>query len=153
MPSLGSILSRSWWLLLLRGLAAIAFSVLLWLQPAITLVALVLLFGAYATADGVLGVWTAVSGRKLHEDWLILLLEGLLGIGVGVLTFVVDPRGAGLDRVRLPVDRAACRRCTRRALADRVLCLRVRGIAPGTGLQGAATRGRPEAIMNARGAP
>ena len=89
MPSLGSILSRSWWLLLLRGLAAIAFSVLLWLQPAITLVALVLLFGAYATADGVLGVWTAVSGRKLHEDWLILLLEGLLGIGVGVLTFVV----------------------------------------------------------------
>jgi uncharacterized membrane protein HdeD (DUF308 family) len=89
MKSVGSILSRRWWLLLLRGLAAIAFGVSIWVRPAISLAALVLLFGAYATVDGVFGVWTAVSGRKVHEDWLMLLLEGLLGIGVGVLTFLV----------------------------------------------------------------
>lgn len=84
-----SILSRSWWLLLLRGLAAIVFGVLTWFQPGISIAALVLLFGAYSMSDGILGVWTAIIGRKDHEHWWVLLLEGLLGIGVGVLTFLV----------------------------------------------------------------
>src|SRR5262245_25815985 len=85
---LASALSRNWWLLLLRGLAAIAFGVLTWFQPKISLAALVLLFGAYSMVDGVFGVWGAIAGRKENEDWWVLLLSGLLGIGVGILTFV-----------------------------------------------------------------
>lgn len=85
---LAAILFRNWWVLLLRGLAAIAFGVLIWLQPGISLAALVLLFGAYTMVDGILGVWTAIAGRKEHESWWALLLEGLLGIGVGILTFL-----------------------------------------------------------------
>jgi len=85
---LASILNRSWWLLLLRGLAAIAFGVLTWIQPGISLAALVLLFGAYSMADGILGCWTAIAGRHDHEHWWVLLLNGLLGIGIGVLTFL-----------------------------------------------------------------
>jgi uncharacterized membrane protein HdeD (DUF308 family) len=85
---LASILSRGWWLLLLRGLAAITFGVLTWVQPGVSLAVLVLLFGAYSMADGVFGVWAAVAGRKHHEHWGLLLLEGLLGIGVGVMTFL-----------------------------------------------------------------
>jgi uncharacterized membrane protein HdeD (DUF308 family) len=84
---LAAVLFRNWWVLLLRGLVAIAFGVLIWFQPGISLAALVLLFGAYSMADGILGVWTAIAGRKVHEDWWLLLLGGLLGIGVGVLTF------------------------------------------------------------------
>ncbi len=83
-----AILSRNWWLLLLRGIAAIAFGVLAWMQPAISLAALVLLFGAYTLADGVLGIWTAIAGRREHEDWWVLLLWGLLGVGVGIMTFL-----------------------------------------------------------------
>jgi uncharacterized membrane protein HdeD (DUF308 family) len=85
---LTTILSRNWWVLLLRGLVAIAFGALTWLQPGISLAALVLLFGAYTMADGILGVWTAFAGRKEHEHWWVLLLEGLVGIGVGILTFL-----------------------------------------------------------------
>ena len=85
---LASILVRSWWLLLLRGLAAIAFGVLTWFQPGISLAALVLLFGAYSMADGVLATWTAFAGRADHEYWWVLLLEGLLGMAVGLLTFL-----------------------------------------------------------------
>lgn len=81
-----TILSRHWWMVLLRGLLAIAFGVLTWVQPQISLAALVLVFGAYALADGVLGVWTALSGRNEHEDWWVLLLWGLAGIVVGALT-------------------------------------------------------------------
>lgn len=84
--TLAGILSRGWWMLLLRGLVAIGFGILTWMQPAISLAALVLLFGAFSLADGVLGVWTAISGRKEHEHWGLLLLGGLVGIGVGLLT-------------------------------------------------------------------
>lgn len=84
---LASSLARGWWLLLLRGLVAIIFGVLAWVQPGITLAALVLLFGAYSMADGVLCLWTATTGPKGHEYWWLLLLQGLVGIGIGFLTF------------------------------------------------------------------
>jgi uncharacterized membrane protein HdeD (DUF308 family) len=86
---LASILSRSWWALLIRGIVAIAFGVLTWFQPGITLAALVLLFGAYAFADGVLAVWTAVAGRKQTEHWWMLFLGGLIGVVVGIMTFLL----------------------------------------------------------------
>src|SRR3974377_408336 len=85
---LASILNRSWLLLLLRGLAAIAFGVLTWIQPGISLAALVLLFGAYSMADGILGCWTAIAARHDHEQWWVMLLNGLLGVGIGILTFL-----------------------------------------------------------------
>jgi len=83
---LATILARNWWVLLLRGLAAIAFGLLAYFQPAVSLAALVLLFGAYSLADGVLGTWCAISGRRQHEHWWVLLLEGLVGVGIGALT-------------------------------------------------------------------
>jgi len=86
---LAAILFRNWWVLLLRGLVAIAFGLLIWFQPGISLAALVLLFGAYSMADGILGVWTAIAERKEREHGWLLLLEGLLGIGIGTLTFMV----------------------------------------------------------------
>jgi len=85
---LAVILRRTWWMLLLRGFFAIAFGVLTWFLPGVSLAALVLLFGAYAMADGVLGVWSAIAGRKEHEHWWVMLLIGLLGIAVGLLTFL-----------------------------------------------------------------
>ena len=86
---LANVISGVWWLLLLRGLVAILFGVLTWLQPGISLAALVLLFGAYSLADGILGVWAAITERKQHEDWWVLLLWGFVGIGVGIMTFLV----------------------------------------------------------------
>jgi uncharacterized membrane protein HdeD (DUF308 family) len=56
---------------------------------------IVLLFGAYALADGILGSWTAISHRKDQENWWVLLLGGLLGIGVGALT-LFNPGVTGL---------------------------------------------------------
>lgn len=80
-------LSRGWKILLLRGIAAIAFGILTWMRPGISLAALVLLFGAYALVDGVLACWTALTERRDQEYWWLLLLAGLLGIAVGLVTF------------------------------------------------------------------
>ncbi|MFG0784290.1 DUF308 domain-containing protein [Delftia tsuruhatensis] len=59
---LSTILHRTWWVLLLRGLVAIAFGVLTWAQPAVSLAALVLTFGAFTFVDGLLGVYSAIQG-------------------------------------------------------------------------------------------
>jgi uncharacterized membrane protein HdeD (DUF308 family) len=85
---LANTLARNWWKLLVRGVAAILFGVLVWLLPGISLTLLVLSFGVFVVVDGILGAWVAFSGRKEYENWWELLLWGLVGIGVGILTFV-----------------------------------------------------------------
>jgi uncharacterized membrane protein HdeD (DUF308 family) len=85
---LAGILSRNWWVLLLRGLKSIAFGTLLWLQPGISLKWLFLLFGSYVLVDGIIGVWMAVVGSEGIEHNGELLIWGLLDIGIGILTFV-----------------------------------------------------------------
>ena len=85
---LTSSLKRGWWLLLLRALAAIAFGVMAFAWPGLSLTALVLVFGAYCMADGVLTLSVALAGPKQQEYWWLLLLEGLVGIGVGILTMM-----------------------------------------------------------------
>ena len=86
--NLGSMLSRNWWLMILRGLAAIAFGILIFARPGISLQVLVYLFGVYVLVEGILGVSLAVQGRSTIDSWGVLLLWGLLGIAVGVLAFV-----------------------------------------------------------------
>lgn len=90
LPSLSAMLQRSWWALLLRGLAAIAFGLLTWLQPAASAAALLLVFGIYVFVDGVLGVYTAIRSRGASRYWWVVLLWGLTGVVVGVLT-VLNP--------------------------------------------------------------
>lgn len=84
---MATILARHWWVLLLRGIMAVLFGVLAWMMPSLSLMALIILFGAYALADGILGVWTAFTGRKEQEHWWVLLLWGLVSMGIGILTF------------------------------------------------------------------
>lgn len=83
-------LADNWWLLLLRGVAAIIFGILAFFWPGITLLTLVLLWGAYALVDGVLALWAAISGRVPTMTpgprwWLGIV--GLAGIAAGIMTF------------------------------------------------------------------
>jgi uncharacterized membrane protein HdeD (DUF308 family) len=81
-------LAKCWWLLLLRGLAAIVFGVLAFLWPGLTLVTLVLLYGAFALVDGVLSLVAAFTGstKPVPTWWLVVV--GLLGIAAGAVTFL-----------------------------------------------------------------
>jgi uncharacterized membrane protein HdeD (DUF308 family) len=80
-------LSRNWWAVSLRGLAGILFGIITFVAPGISLAAVVLLFGAYAFADGVLAIVSAVR-RRGTDRWWLLLIEGLVGIAAGVLTLL-----------------------------------------------------------------
>jgi uncharacterized membrane protein HdeD (DUF308 family) len=63
---------------------AVLFGLLTFILPGITLVTLVLLFGAYALVDGIFNV--IAFFRVASHHWA-LLIEGVIGIIAGVLTF------------------------------------------------------------------
>lgn len=80
-------LARNGWLLAWRGLIAVLFG-LAALRPGATLTALVLLFGAYALADGLLALTASWLDRHaLDREW-VLLSKGLAGITIGALTYL-----------------------------------------------------------------
>jgi uncharacterized membrane protein HdeD (DUF308 family) len=95
---IGEILSRYWWMTVLRGVFWILFGIVILARPGISLLSLTIAFGIIMFADGVVNVAHAFSGRKVHEDWWVLLLVGLTGIGVGALTFY-SPRATAIALV------------------------------------------------------
>lgn len=78
--------SRSWWLLLVRGIAAIIFGLLALLWPGITVLVLVAFFGAYALVSGIAAVIAGARHEGGHRAWLIV--TGILGILAGIIAFV-----------------------------------------------------------------
>jgi len=80
-------LAQHWWMFVLRGIAAILFGIAAFGWPHLTLAVLVVLFGAYALVDGIFLTLSAITGWSRIEDPLLILLEGLIGIGIGVVTF------------------------------------------------------------------
>ena len=78
-------LARNWWVVLLRGIAGILFGIGTIFAPGISLLVLVLMFGGYALADGILAIVSAMRGGG-DDRWWVLLLQGLAGLGAGVVT-------------------------------------------------------------------
>jgi uncharacterized membrane protein HdeD (DUF308 family) len=80
-------LAKCWWLLLLRGIAAVLFGLIAFIWPGLTLVTLVLLYGAFALVDGVISLIAAFTGsaKPVPTWWLVVV--GLLGIAAGIVTF------------------------------------------------------------------
>jgi hypothetical protein len=115
-------LAKHWWLLLLRGICAILFGVLAFVWPGITLLTLVLLYGAFALVDGVLALAEAVMG------------------GAPAPLVARACRTSG-HRRRNPDIRLAGHHCARAALVHRRLGDRDRG---------PANRGRDQAAQGDR---
>jgi uncharacterized membrane protein HdeD (DUF308 family) len=78
-------LARHWWVVGLRGLAAIVFGILAIALPGVTLAVLILLFGAYALIDGILDIFHAFRGGASHR--ILLLVEGIVGVLAGLAAF------------------------------------------------------------------
>jgi uncharacterized membrane protein HdeD (DUF308 family) len=76
------------WLLGIRGLAAVLFGLAAILWPGLTLFVLVIFFGAYALVDGVTAVIVSFQGRRYFQQWWVLLVGGLCGVAIGVMTFL-----------------------------------------------------------------
>jgi uncharacterized membrane protein HdeD (DUF308 family) len=81
-------MAQYWWVLAIRGVVAILFGIGAFLWPGITLAVLVLLFGAYALVDGIFAVVAGLTARRESERWWWMVLEGVAGVILGVLTLL-----------------------------------------------------------------
>jgi uncharacterized membrane protein HdeD (DUF308 family) len=84
--TVGTQLTKMRWALGLNGLLSIAVGVVILLWPGISLYALTILFGAYALATGVVGLYYSFTAAKGERGWLIV--SSLLGIAVGVMVLL-----------------------------------------------------------------
>jgi uncharacterized membrane protein HdeD (DUF308 family) len=81
---------KNWWVLLIRGILAVLFAIMAFTLPGLTLVTLVLVYGVYALADGLTALFV---GGSAHT-WS-LVLAGVLGVIVGICTFIFPVITAG----------------------------------------------------------
>ncbi len=80
-----NVLVRNWWMVALRGLAAVIFGILAITWPGITLGVLIIFFGAFAFVDGVFDIAGAISGPSSERGWH--LLQGASGIAIGIMVW------------------------------------------------------------------
>lgn len=80
------LISKAWWAVFLRGLAAVAFGLVAFAWPGISLLSLIFLYGAYAIADGVAALGAAFSSAKGGQrGWHIL--GAVISIAAGAAAF------------------------------------------------------------------
>jgi uncharacterized membrane protein HdeD (DUF308 family) len=82
-----NVIARNWWALLIRGIVAIIFGILAFIWPGATILAIGILFGAYAFVDGVFAIIATVRAAEAGERWWPFLIEGIVGILIAAITF------------------------------------------------------------------
>ena len=85
-----ALLAKNWWVVAVRGIAAIVFGVAAFIWPGVTVIALVYLFGAYALVDGVFAVISAVRGDPATRGHgLYVTVLGIVSIIAGIGAFIL----------------------------------------------------------------
>ncbi|RRS01822.1 HdeD family acid-resistance protein [Glycomyces terrestris] len=79
------LLARNWAWVLVRGIFTLAFGILAVFWPGITLIAMVILFGAYALVDGIAAI---AMGLRRHTGRAILIALGVLGVAAGLIALI-----------------------------------------------------------------
>jgi uncharacterized membrane protein HdeD (DUF308 family) len=82
------LISRIWWSLVLRGVLAIVFGIVAFFYTGQTLLALIYVFGVFAVVSGIATLVAAVRAGEAHQRWGWLAVSGILGVLVGVVSFV-----------------------------------------------------------------
>jgi uncharacterized membrane protein HdeD (DUF308 family) len=75
-----ALLASNWWAAAIRGVIAILIGSFAILAPAVTLIALVMIFAAYSLVDGVFAIVLAIRGARKHERWGWLAFNGVVSI-------------------------------------------------------------------------
>jgi len=75
-------LTQNWWAIAMRGVVGILFGLAIVFFPGTTMATLVLAFAAYAFADGIFAIASAVRAAAHYNRWSLLLLEGIINISV-----------------------------------------------------------------------
>jgi uncharacterized membrane protein HdeD (DUF308 family) len=81
------LLGRNWWVLFLRGLCGIIFGLLAFTWPGLTLFSLVLLYGVFVGAEGILELIAAIRGGTVAPRWW-LAFAGVIALLASIAAFI-----------------------------------------------------------------
>lgn len=82
-------LTRSWGLVLFRGVIAALFGAVALFQPGGTTFTLIALFGAFAILNGIFALISAFRMSTHTDRWWVLIFEGVFGVFAGIIAFFV----------------------------------------------------------------
>jgi uncharacterized membrane protein HdeD (DUF308 family) len=77
---------RSWGELLFGGIIALLFGLVAAFWPGKTLVIIIMFFGIFILAEGIVTVIITLVRRKMYERWWLGLIAGIIGILIGGIT-------------------------------------------------------------------
>jgi len=77
--------TQRWWTLVVRGILAIAFGILTVAEPPAAVMAMVIIFGIYAIADGLTALSVLLSPVTPERGGWLLGLGGLVSVAAGIL--------------------------------------------------------------------
>ncbi|WP_025274699.1 HdeD family acid-resistance protein [Haloglycomyces albus] len=80
------LLTRNWGWILARGVLLVLFGLFALIWPDVTLLVLVVMFGAYALVDGIFAIVSGASGQG--EGRGLLIFSGILGVLIGLMVFL-----------------------------------------------------------------
>lgn len=90
-------LAPNWWLVLIRGIAAILFGVLTIVMPGPALLTMLIFLAAWLFVDGVATIWHGVKGRLPgYGSWF--WLDGIISI-LAAIVILVTPASAAFALV------------------------------------------------------
>jgi uncharacterized membrane protein HdeD (DUF308 family) len=73
-----------WWVILVRGIAAMLLGLGMVLWPGVTLWAVILFFGAFTMADGITAIALGVHGKPGGRVWWEMVALGMLALFAGI---------------------------------------------------------------------
>jgi uncharacterized membrane protein HdeD (DUF308 family) len=78
------IVNLLWWMLLVKGIAALVFGVTAVFWPNLTLAVLVYLFSAYIVVSGILSIILGIFSAGKSSMWLLGLIIGIIELAAGI---------------------------------------------------------------------
>jgi uncharacterized membrane protein HdeD (DUF308 family) len=79
---------KHWWQILVRGIIALLFGILVLAWPGAALAVFVIIFGAFVFVDGVFTLVAAIKYKAGAGSRTWLYVRGVTGIIVGLITFI-----------------------------------------------------------------
>jgi uncharacterized membrane protein HdeD (DUF308 family) len=80
------LFARNWWVYVIRGAVALIFGMYAWFMPGLAMKILLTFFGIFVLIEGIFAIIGSIAGRKHSDVWWIVLLEGIAGLALGILT-------------------------------------------------------------------
>jgi uncharacterized membrane protein HdeD (DUF308 family) len=81
-------LGRSWWMVAMRGILAVAFGLYALFVPGLALAAIIMAFGVVVLLAGILAIVAGMRRQAEHQPSWPFVIEGIICVALGLLALI-----------------------------------------------------------------